>query len=165
MEQPNNPHAPQPAVVRRTTTLPGESQPVQEGSAIDSQPRPSELQGGYRGPIYRFTIPEKIRDPSRDPQTITLRELSPDDHITAARIASGKATEPRAISIATQYESAKMAIYLVDGRRIDRASFEEDVLFSKWSPKVQSLVMGAYARISSTTESEDDAFFASMVVG
>jgi hypothetical protein len=154
---------PAPAIVRRST--------VQEGAAaheapgpLESAPRPTDFQSGYKGPLYTFRVPEKVRDAARDPATFTLRELTPDDHIQAARVAAQRERNPKVQGIIIGYESAKAALFRVDGRLVNHLEFEGDAYFGKWSSKVQALVMLAFSRVSQTTDEEDKDFLASMVV-
>lgn len=158
---PNN-TPPQPAVVRRTVQ---EGAPSEPANALDQAPKLQEFTGPRpKGRLYTFRIPASARDKERDPVTMTLRELTPEDALTAARIATQKGGDGKAVQIAMVYESAKFSLYMVDGRQVDHAQFEGDALFGRWSPKAQALLIAAYRQINTTTDQEDADFLSSMAV-
>lgn len=160
--EPNDPTPPQPAIMRRTVQT---GAPAEPASALDQAPKLQEFTGPRpKGRLYSFKLPESARDKERDPATMTLRELTPEDALTAARIATQKGGDGKAVQIAMVYESAKFSLFSVDGRVVDHAQFEADALFGRWSPKAQALLVMAYRQINTTTDEEDADFLSSMAV-
>lgn len=106
-------------------------------------------------PKRKYTIPESARlKKDIDPKVVVVRELTTGEIDMAYQAGGGsnqKATE----------ELAKFAIVSVDGRQVNAAEAEMDILWPKWSSKVRTLCKLAWKKLHMTDEAEDDAFFAS----
>lgn len=108
---------------------------------------------------YDFAIPASARSREKDPEKVTLVELSEGQEEMAERIAGGdKTTASKRIR-----EKVKMSIYEVDGRRVNHADDEPTMLWDSWSPKVKRLLMLGWNQIHNTTDEEDDSFLSGMV--
>lgn len=143
----------------RVHRAPGRS-PIDEAPGLDS-PSPSQAEMDTNLPKWGFTIPKSARDPKRDPMKIVLRELTPDQMELAARLATGGggAKPSRKQSLEA---NIKMALWEVDGRRVNHGDAEDEAYWARWSPKVRTLIYQGYARIHLSTDEEDAAFLGSM---
>lgn len=135
-------------------------------SPIDEAPGladfPTQAQAEARQPKWSFTIPVSARSKveGRDPSTVTLRELTPDQIELASRLAM-RGTDGTSRKKSTE-EQVKMSLWEVDGRRVNHGEAEADAYWGKWSPKVRVLVTQGWARIHLSSDEEDAAFLGSM---
>jgi hypothetical protein len=107
--------------------------------------------------IRQYTLPESLRsdDPSVPrPKTIGMRQLSAEEELMASKI--GRVDYMRA-----QYAATKLSIVEFDGKPIDHGTSALDIFWERSDPKVRSLLLQAYNRLSSPSKEEEDGFFES----
>lgn len=113
------------------------------------------LVGQQRGPqlLETFAIPPSLQVTGLATK-VSFKLLSSEEEITASRLGQYNVVK-------AQTEAAKMAIAKLDGKSVDAASGDIDEFWEKGGPKVRSLLLQAYAKISSPTGDEETSFFGS----
>lgn len=104
--------------------------------------------------VHTFTVPESLRngnDPN--PAKIGMQQLNADQELMASK--SGKFDYMKA-----QYAACKLSIVEFDGKRLPPDE-TVDVFWDKADPKLRSLLLQAYNKLSSPSDEEDAAFFKS----
>lgn len=105
--------------------------------------------------ITEFTVPKSLCADG-GPKTIGMRALTAEMELLAAKL--GKHDYMRG-----QYNATKMAIVELGGVRVkDRE--DVDRFWEHASPKLRTLLLKAYDRMSSPAAEEEDGFFASETV-
>ena len=105
-------------------------------------------------PKYRFTV-KNPPDPSRDPHSFTLAELTPDSHILAQQLSKDNKTR-------FAYELLKQSLYKVDGREVNHADDEATAYVHKWSFKFRQQALLCYAQVHHSSNAEDEVILGSM---
>lgn len=103
--------------------------------------------------FHDFTIPEKLRYEG-GPAVVSLQLLSSDQELIASRLG-------RFDVLKTQYEAVKLSVGALDGAKADPSTGIVDTFWEKAGPKVRSLLLQAYDRISSPTKEDESSFFLS----
>lgn len=141
---------PPPPVRRKEIPVETPAQPV--GTDLkDGVPRKK-----YR--TYSFKIPKSARVIAEDPKVVVLRELGPDETDEARRLGGGSADR-------SAEEAVKLALWSVDGAKVDHTEEAGTYYWHRWSAKVRHLIHLAWGKIHVTDDDEDDAFLSSMEVG
>lgn len=104
---------------------------------------------------YTFTIPESSRVSEHDPKVVVMRELGPDDMALSRKLAG--ANEGQAAA-----EAVKLALWEVDGNRVNHGEDQATWYWHRFSSKVRHLLNLGWAKIHVTDENEDAAFLSSM---
>jgi len=108
--------------------------------------------------VREFTLPESlIGKDSIGPRKVALRQLSADEELMASKI--GRFDIMRA-----QYAAAKLSIVELDGKPVHYADTVLEAFWERSDPRVRSLLLQAYNRLSSPTKEEEEDFFGSEVV-
>jgi hypothetical protein len=126
----------------------------------ETRPVGAPLQEGVPRKKYRtysFKIPASVRVVDDDPKVVVLRELGPDEIDEARRIGGS--------SDRASTEAVKIAIWKVDGVKVDHTEEQATYYWHRWSAKVRHLIQLAWGKIHVTEDSEDDAFLSSMEIG
>jgi hypothetical protein len=106
--------------------------------------------------IHTYTIPESLRSApngSPSPTKIGMQQLNADQELMASK--TGRFDYMKA-----QYAAAKLSIVEFDGRKVDPDG-TVDIWWDKADPKLRSLVLQAYNKLSSPSTEEDESFFGS----
>ena len=102
-------------------------------------------------PVHTFTIPESLRS-TGGPTTVTLVELMATQELDASSLG-------RYNLLKSQYEAVNLSIYALDGKPVDRTGIELDQFWENTNPRVRSLLLQAYNKISSPSDEEHTSFF------
>lgn len=105
-------------------------------------------------PRTTYTVPESMRDASKQPAKVSFRQLTADEELTASK--AGKFDVMR-----SQYEAVKLSIVAVDGKPVSVADGTVDSFWEHADPRLRSLLIDAYNRLSSPTREESASFFKS----
>ena len=106
--------------------------------------------------IHTYTIPESLRNGSNgaaNPSRVGMQQLNADQELMASK--SGKFDYMKA-----QYAAAKLSIVEFDGARV-LPDGTVDIWWDKADPKLRSLILQAYNKLSSPSAEEDTTFFGS----
>jgi hypothetical protein len=103
--------------------------------------------------VHTYTIPESLRNGAAK---VGMCELTADQELQASRTG-------RFDLLKAQYEATKLSIVLLDGKVVNRAEIELDRFWEHASPRVRSLLLQAYNRLSSPSAEETEDFFDSVV--
>lgn len=104
--------------------------------------------------VHTYTIPDSLRNGSNpNPARIGMVQLNADQELMASK--SGKFDYMKA-----QYAAAKLSIVEFDGQRVPPDG-TVDIWWDKADPKLRSLVLQAYNKLSSPSVEEDESFFGS----
>ena len=106
--------------------------------------------------IHEFTIPETLKSEAL-PRVVSLRQLSADLEMTASKLGRYEVMK-------SQYEAVKLAIFELDGKPANAANGDVDQFWENAGPKLRSLLMQAYNRISAPSNEEEESFFESQKV-
>lgn len=106
--------------------------------------------------IHEYEIPPSLRWDG-GPSTVGLRALTVAEELTASKV--GGLDYMKA-----QYEATRMSIASIDGRPVAVKDGEDVALWERGGPKLRSLLVQAYNRLSSPSADEADGFFASATV-
>jgi hypothetical protein len=171
-------HPPRP-IVRKEGD---QQQPTQQPAGLVDQAERASPAGPAtlrKQNLFTFTIPKSVRDMTpqpdggpRDPHKVTLRELTDEQQMMAAKVA-GAGTDRAEFRAKLAGVSARMSLYSyvadvppaggVDVIKvIDHGSSEDEILWRRWSSKVRVLLQQAYGKIHTTSDEEDADFFGSM---
>lgn len=102
-----------------------------------------------------YTIPESLRDSeTKRPSNVTMRALTADEELTASRLG-------RFDVMKSQYAATKLSIVALDGAPVSTADGSTDAFWERSDPRLRSLILQAYNKLSSPTQAEEDAFFKS----
>lgn len=101
-----------------------------------------------------YVIPESLRDSTKKPAEVSLRQLTADEELQAARAG-------RFDVLKSQYEATKLMIVAIDGKAVSIADASVDSFWERADPRVRNLLVEAYNRMSSPTRGEQDDFFKS----
>ncbi len=111
------------------------SNPIENAAAAINRTRP----------VYEFELPEELAD--QDPyikKSIGLVKLTNSEEIRAG--------ERAGINISAMgYNTAKLSLWEVDGRVLNRGNGEDETVFERTDPAIRNLIMEAYGDISQTT--------------
>lgn len=108
-------------------------------------------------PRTTYDVPESLRDATGKPAKVSMQTLVADDELQAAR--SGKFD-----ILKSQYEAVKLAIVALDGKPTSVADGTTDQFWNNCDPKLRTILLDAYNRMSSPSREESDAFFKSAQV-
>lgn len=107
---------------------------------------------------FTFKIPKSARVAPEDPQTVTLRELTPSDIEMARKLGRGQDNK-------ASHEAMKMSIFQVDGVEVDHSEDQAAYYWNVWSAKVRTLITTGWEKIHTVEEAVEQDFLDSMVVG
>lgn len=110
--------------------------------------------------IRQYTLPESSRggDPAvPHPKTIGMRQLTASEEEMASKL--GRLDYMRA-----QYAATKLSIVSFDDKPVSYGDAALDVFWERSDPKIRSLLLQAYGRLSSPSKEEEDSFFESETV-
>lgn len=108
---------------------------------------------------YDFTVPESIREAKKAkgvtlPKVITLRELTANDELQAARVGKFELAKVR-------YDSIKRAIAEFDGRAVSYADAEIDQFWETCGGKLRTMLLAAFEEMTAPSDKEQDDFLSS----
>lgn len=104
--------------------------------------------------VYEYTIPPSLRTEECPHASVGLHILTADEELIAAKAGGFNVLKQ-------QYEAAKIAIGELDGKPTDPSTGQVDTFWNKCGPKMRSLILQKYNRISAPTTEEEDSFFGS----
>ena len=108
--------------------------------------------------VYEYSIPESLGGGKAGiPLKVGLVQLTAEQELMASKIGRFDMTK-------AQYTAAKLSIVEMDGKPTDQADGGIDSFWDKCDPRVRSLMLQAYNKLSSPSKEEEESFFASEVV-
>lgn len=96
-------------------------------------------------PVYVFIVPDHLKCENIVQQSVGLVKLSPEEELKASKRAGENA-------YALAFELAKASLYKVDGRRINIAEAEDELVWKKIDPELRQLILTAYNKLHSPEE-------------
>lgn len=106
-------------------------------------------------PVYTYNIPKSLRgEEEAGPSSIGLTQLTAGQELTAAKIGRFDLT-------AQQYAAAKLSIVQLNGKPINNNEGDVDKFWDKCDPKLRSLIMQAYNRLTTPAKEDEESFFTS----
>jgi len=102
--------------------------------------------------VHEFTVPEKLRNGG--PIKIGMRLLTASEEEAASKMGGFNMFK-------TQYEAAKRSICELDDKPVEAAKGEVEKFWETAHPRLRSLVLQEYQRLSTPSEEEESSFFAS----
>jgi hypothetical protein len=105
---------------------------------------------------YRYTIPEKSRVQENDPRVVEFQQILMHEDASAIKASTASGT----LYI---FEAIKYSLVSVDGRDLDWATGDRDII-ERVSAKVRELLVKGCRKVNTPSAEEEDAFFASEVV-
>jgi hypothetical protein len=110
---------------------------------------------------FTYTIPESIRanpgTAAELPHTVTMRALTADEELQAHKVGGSQYMK-------SQYDAVKRSVVALDGTPVSYADGGTEHFWAACGPKMRSLLMQAYNRLSSPEASEEADFFASVQI-
>lgn len=104
--------------------------------------------------VHEFTLPVSMKWDG-GPAKVGMRQLTAGEEIQVSRVGGFDLMK-------TQHEATKRSIVEIDGKKVDWGKGEVDELWEACGPKVRTLLISAFNRISGATEEESNGFFDSM---
>lgn len=104
--------------------------------------------------IYTYTLPSTL---ANGVKSIGLRVLTAEEELRASK--AGRFDLNR-----INYEAVKLSIAEFDGKAIGNAEGEIDKFWNRVDPKVRSLLLQAYNKLTSPSLEETASFFGSEVI-
>lgn len=104
---------------------------------------------------FDFQIPVTLQSEKLGVKVVSLRQLTSEQEITAQRLG-------RFDMLKTQYEAVKMAMAEFDGKAANFSNGDVDQFWEDAGPKLRSLLLQGYNKISSPDGEEEKSFFGSM---
>lgn len=116
-----------------------------------------QQQSALSATITEWELPDSLRG-EHDPKRIGLRVLTSEQELMAAKLGRHEFTRQ-------QYAAVKLAIATFDGQPVTSGSKQVESFWEHAHPKVRSLLLAAYNKLSSPTSEEEEGFFKSESVG
>jgi len=108
--------------------------------------------------VYEYKIPESLGGGKNGiPCKVALVQLTAEQELMASKIG-------RFDMMKSQYVATKLSIVEMDGKPSDQADGGLDSFWERCDPRVRSLLLQAYNRVSSPSKEEEESFFGSEVV-
>jgi hypothetical protein len=107
-------------------------------------------------PSYVFIIPATVRAWISDPTTVSLREITLAEEMSASQMASG--------GFGFAYECLKHAVVSADGQPITWDEAGKERFLEGCSPRVRNLLVKAFSKLHEPAKKEEEDFFAEMRV-
>jgi len=101
--------------------------------------------------IYEYDVPEDMADVASGIKTVGMRLLTPRIETMAFRRVKGNEEQ-------LAYELTKQAIVEINGERVSIADGHLDETWERMHPQIRSLVMNAYADLSTPPEGAQARF-------
>lgn len=110
-------------------------------------------------PIYEYDLPEEVQKLGDKyvKKSIGLVKLRMDEEIASAERAGGNQAK-------LAYNWARYALVQIDGRPLDKANAEDEIVLSNCDPLIRELILEAYADISSNPKETTKKFLGSRKV-
>ena len=108
--------------------------------------------------VFEYNIPESLGGGKGGvPQKVSMTQLTAEQELQASKIG-------RFDMMKSQYVATKLSIVEMDGKPSDQADGGLDSFWERCDPRVRSLLLQAYNRVSSPSKEEEESFFGSEVV-
>jgi hypothetical protein len=108
--------------------------------------------------VFEYNIPESLGGGKGGvPQKVSMTQLTAEQELQASKIG-------RFDMMKAQYVATKMSIVEMDGKAPDKGGGGLDSFWERCDPRLRSLLLQAYNKISSPTKEEEEGFFGSEVV-
>ena len=108
--------------------------------------------------VHEFSLPAEMVDTDEHVRrSIGLVKLEMSDEISAAERARGNQAR-------LAYSFARMSLWEVDGRQVNKAEGEDETILQRCDPAIRELILLAYADISTAPDGASKKFLASRKV-
>lgn len=105
--------------------------------------------------VYEYTLPESLGGGKGGiPKKVSLAQLTAGQELMASKMG-------RFDVMKAQYAAAKLSIVALDGSPIDPADGALEAFWEHTDPRIRSLLLQAYNKISSPSREDEESFFGS----
>jgi hypothetical protein len=106
--------------------------------------------------VHTFTIPKTLLWEG-GPAKVGFKPLSSAQELLASKLG-------RFDVMKSQYEAVKLSLAELDGKAVTNNEGDVDQFWEKAGPKLRTLMLGAYNKMATPSNEEDDSFFKSEAV-